>query len=811
MSNFIATEPLGVTGEKGEQIVWNSIKSVFAERDCLAYWRYPIFDSQTRKEPDILIADYDLGLIVIEVKTIKINQIENIQGYRWQYKNFYTEYGNPYQQATNQLFSLLKKCDREPILTQQVTARVLIALPDITEQQWQDKGFHLLLSNPPILFKDSLANSAKSYQIINQAPYIRQGNSLTVTQWELLQAILAGTPVYLEDKPRDKTRKANRSIILQQARSRLSELDLLQEKIAKQIPPGMQRIRGVAGSGKTVLLCQKAALMSLKYPNWKIALVFFSRSLYDTITKQVDKWIRYYSQDRQQYNLEKSNLKIMHAWGSKTQPGFYSTICKLAHKYPLSVNNTISKKPNEALAEVCTQLLETTAITQSFDAILIDEAQDLIVDNWRYQDKQPFYWLAYQALRPVSPINPSQKRLIWAYDEIQSLDSLKIPDAVELFGESLGHLVTGKYSDEIHKTEILTRCYRTPQQIILTANAIAIGLLRKKGLLIKLRDSAEWLTIGYEIIGEFKLGQEITVKYNSIYAPNPIAELWQQNIIDFEKYSSRQQELTVLANNLNYNLNREQLQPSQELLVIVLGSYQEAIELQQLAAKFLMRQGINVYIPGSNTYNFIPDNNKDNNPNLFWHPGAVTISTIHRTKGQEADLLYLIGLDNIAKNESNIYLRNQLFIALTRTRGWAYLSGISDYEFYSELTAVINSKDTLKFIYQEDFKREIGIGDRTSILKGYAMGRMNFRYANLQQADLSHKNLANINLIAADLSGANLTNTNLSGAKLIEANLTNTNLTNANLSHAKLMGANLKNAILSGTNIHQADLTNIIF
>lgn len=37
----------------------------------------------------------------------------------------------------------------------------------------------------------------------------------------------------------------------------------------------MQRIRGIAGSGKTVILCQKAALMHLKYPQWRIALVFF--------------------------------------------------------------------------------------------------------------------------------------------------------------------------------------------------------------------------------------------------------------------------------------------------------------------------------------------------------------------------------------------------------------------------------------------------------------------------------------------------------------------------------------------------------
>jgi superfamily I DNA and RNA helicase len=810
MSNFIATEILGITGEKGEKIVWDSLKNTFIDRDCLAYWRYPIFEQKTRKEPDILIADRELGLIIIEVKSLKIDRIVSIQGYRWQYQNFYTEYGNPYQQAVNQLFSLLKYCDRESILKQQITAKVLIALPDITESEWQDRKFHLLPVNPPILFKDSLEKTAIIEQTISQAACVRQGNILTATQWELLQAILAGTSVYLAEKPKVKAKKFQRSYILQQSRSRLTQFDLKQEKIAKQIAPGMQRIRGVAGSGKTVLLCQKAAIMSLKYPEWQIALVFFSRSLYETITRQIDKWIRYYSCDRQQYH-EESNLKILHAWGSKNQPGFYSTICHLACKHPLNVNNTISKKPHEALAEVCTQLLETTAIPQVYDAILIDEAQDLLSNHWLYRDKQPFFWLAYQTLRPVNSIHPEQKRLIWAYDEMQSLDSFKIPDAVELFGETLGHLIIGKYENQIQKTEILTSCYRTPQQIIIVANAIAIGLLRKKGLLIKLRDNAEWSTLGYTIKGDLYSGNNIKVTYNYSYAPNPIAELKTRDLIEFKTYDSRQGELTALANRINYNLQQEQLQPSPEILVIVLGNFQDAIELQQLTAKFLMRQGIKIYLPGSKTDNSLLDNHQTERPNLFWYPGAITIATIYRAKGQEADLVYLIGLDNIAREEHNPYFRNQLFIALTRSRGWAYLSGVDDYEFYQELTAIIASNHTFQFTYQEDFSREINICDRTSVLKGYALGRKNFRYANLQQADLSHQNLANINLIAADLTGANLTNTNLSGAKLIEANLTNANLTNANLSHAKLMGANLKNAVLSGTKIDKADLTNISF
>ena len=98
---FITTEPLGKGGESGEQRVWDTVQDAFANRECIGYWRYPIFSQagKFRKEPDILIADFDLGLIIIEVKSITIDQIVNIAGHRWEYQNFYITFGNPYQQA----------------------------------------------------------------------------------------------------------------------------------------------------------------------------------------------------------------------------------------------------------------------------------------------------------------------------------------------------------------------------------------------------------------------------------------------------------------------------------------------------------------------------------------------------------------------------------------------------------------------------------------------------------------------------------------------------------------------------------------
>ena len=50
-------------------------------------------------------------------------------------------------------------------------------------------------------------------------------------------------------------------------------------KAAFEIPEGPQRIRGLAGSGKTVVLALKAAYLHSQHPDWNIAVTFYTRSL----------------------------------------------------------------------------------------------------------------------------------------------------------------------------------------------------------------------------------------------------------------------------------------------------------------------------------------------------------------------------------------------------------------------------------------------------------------------------------------------------------------------------------------------------
>ena len=708
---FVETEPVGMYGEAGEEKVWSAFKKSLSGRTCLGFWRYPIFSKtgDSRKEPDILIVDRELGLVVCEVKSLRIDQITDIQGHSWGFKDYHSSSGSPYKQAEQQLYSLLAYCDREDELRRKVRGRVVVALPEITEAQWKERGFDQLPSCPPILFQEQLGPKTLM-SVLESTPLVESGKNINDEQWELLLAVVGGTTVYRKNTPKVPTalsnRAKNRAEIIDYLGQQLYEVDLQQSHIGMEIPPGAQRIRGIAGSGKTVLLCQKAASMYLKHPDWDIALVFFTRSLYSQIENLIDKWLRHFSSGEVTYNSRaRDKLKVLHAWGAKNRPGFYREVCKYHNEPALRVSDTNYRQPNEGLADICKRFLGLDQKLQSmFDAILIDEGQDLVVDptELEYQGKQAIYWLAYQVLRPLDPPdpkNPKQKRLIWAYDEAQSLDTTAIPSAPTLFGSDqlFQGFIRGSHKGGIKKSEVMHRCYRTPGPILTAAHAIGMGFLRTQGMLAGITNRGEWEAIGYEVTGDFRKKEKITLHRPPVNSPNPVPSLWEEPVVKFHTYASRQEELEALAQNIRYNLDVDNLKPSKQILVIVLGTVYEAMNLESQVAEFLMNEGIDIFIPSGIRLNQIAPKWPHNDPDTFWYPDGVTVSRIARAKGNEADMVYVVGVDNVAKNSDSPMMRNQLFVGMTRARGWVNVSGTGDYAFYDEINQVIKSGDTFTF------------------------------------------------------------------------------------------------------------------
>lgn len=474
--------------------------------------------------------------------------------------------------------------------------------------------------------------------------------------------------------------------------------------------------------------------MHLQHPDWDIALVFFTRSLYQLVPEILRFWLQYWSGNEINPDFVNGKLKVLHAWGGRERTGLYSLI-RDRHSGRVLVPERMTGSLPDRLASSCKRLLETTEIEPMFDAILIDEGQDLVVrDELKYDDKQTIYWLAWQALRPVVPDSPNLRRLIWSYDEAQSLDSLKIPSYREIFGDELGPILSGQrtgasYKGGIQKNEVMKRCYRTPGPILVAAHGIGMGLLRRTGMLSGFTTQEEWSKIGYEVVkGDFRRsGQPITLHRPAENSPNPVPELWGTSPLEFEVYRDRETQLQAVVDKIRDNIEQEGLQPSRDMLVIVLGDHTESqetsqavtpsVQLQRQMANILRSHALNYYMPGAAISakrnceaiaNRYPDP-AHQNADQFWYEDAVTVSRIHRAKGHEAKMVYIVGLEFVA--QADACLRNQLFVAMTRSMAWVHLSGIqdpstqTDYLLYDEMRRVIESGSSITFTAHRPPKR----------------------------------------------------------------------------------------------------------
>ena len=50
------------------------------------------------------------------------------------------------------------------------------------------------------------------------------------------------------------------------------------KEAAFEVPDGPQRIKGLAGSGKTIVLALKAAYLHTQYPELKIGVTYYTRA-----------------------------------------------------------------------------------------------------------------------------------------------------------------------------------------------------------------------------------------------------------------------------------------------------------------------------------------------------------------------------------------------------------------------------------------------------------------------------------------------------------------------------------------------------
>lgn len=467
--------------------------------------------------------------------------------------------------------------------------------------------------------------------------------------------------------------------------SQVANLDRWQKNAAIESPEGPQRIRGLAGSGKTIILAMKAAYLHANDPEAKIVVTFNTRSLY----QQFKNLIRRFYFDHVADDPNWDNLQIMHAWGSGSSAGLYSTVSSQAlvsatpfgvarHKFGYSA----------AFKGVCTELvthLKKIEFKPVFDYVLVDEAQDFPAS---------FFQLIYLATK-----NP--KKIVWAYDELQNLGDSSMPTLDELFGvDDLGQPlieitnVEGQPKQDI----LLPICYRNPPWLLSFALGLGLGVKMGNGKFTQMfRDPGFWREIGYEDINNnLELGKTVRLRREADRtAPFFAEKLLPSESITWHQFSDSHKQSEWIAKDIQNVISTQELDLNDILIVIPESLAATGIghSISGALSKYNIESHL-IGVTGSQDIVFV-----DN---------SVAMCSIYRAKGNEAPLVYVVNSEFCNSGFDLAKSRNILFTALTRAKAWVRICGVgaSMETLVQEMQALVNDNFDLNFKYPTDIEIE---------------------------------------------------------------------------------------------------------
>lgn len=456
-------------------------------------------------------------------------------------------------------------------------------------------------------------------------------------------------------------RDDSRGAILKRLEDSIATLDSNQSSAVIETAADVQRIRGLAGSGKTVVLALKAAYLHAQHPDWRIAVTFNTRSLRDQFRRFINNFTIEQTGDEPDWG----QIDVMQAWGASgggNRAGVYHRFC-VENGAPYFDFNAAKSQfgSQDALAGVCTLALDAvTSPRHIYDVILVDEAQDL---------PPAFLRLCYEMLG-------DRKRLVYAYDELQTLNGSGLPPADQIFGmDPLGRpRVTFGSGEGARRDIILEKCYRNSRPVLVTAHALGFGIYRETppsgttGIVQIFEQKELWTDVGYRVTGgRLADGSSVRLERDAESSPAFLEDHSpSSDLLHFQAFATAAEQTEWIASEIAKNLNSDEL-IANDIMVVNPDPLTTRNNLGPVR-RALMERGIASHIAGV-----------DVGADIFFKSDeqSVTFTGIYRAKGNEAGMVYVANAqDGFSARLNQARTRNRLFTAITRSKAWVRVTGV---------------------------------------------------------------------------------------------------------------------------------------
>lgn len=445
MATLIPT--LGSThfDSRGELRVAERLKD-FLEENTYIWHNLPM--GPRGRHPDFVVVHPANGLLVLEVKDWRLDTIASADKAEVE---LITTRGavrerSPFEQARSYMFDVVRMLekDQQLLFPSEHSFKGKPILPfghgvvftNITRKQFARTDLHEVFPEDRCVFKDEMTESVDPESLRSRLWRMvspRLGPPLTLPQFDRLRALL-----FPEIRIRQIALPLDESPAQEPADRMLAVMDMNQEQIARSLGEGHRIIRGVAGSGKTLILAFRAEYLA-RAASRPVLILCFANGIAGRLEDAM-----------QERGVEdRVQVRTFHSW-------CYQMLKTYGIAVPGESQFPDYEQRLAASVRTVAEAVEQGHIPSAqYDAVLIDEAHDF----------EP-QWLSLAARM----VNPHTKAFMVVYDDMQAIyKGRERPVWSHLGIEAKG------------RTTILKINYRNTAQILGFAKRFAADVMNEPG------------------------------------------------------------------------------------------------------------------------------------------------------------------------------------------------------------------------------------------------------------------------------------------------------------------------------------------
>lgn len=300
--------------------------------------------------PDFIILGPDLGIVVLEVKDWSLSSIESANPNTYYLSTLGTK-TNPLKQAREYMFNMIDELKKDKGLLQNkgdyksnlcFTFGYGVVFSKINRIAFLSSEFSGTIDENCVIFADDLKELEDNF--IKEKLQLMLKNMIPVKfqPGKISQSII--------DRIRGNLFKEVK--LSNNNEAVFKTMNLNQERLAKGLGYGHRVVRGVAGSGKTVILICRAKYLAEVHKDWRILVLCYNKTLTNFLKNSI-------------MDHDMVNVEVIH---------FHGWINKIFSLLDLNSGLFRETEISENIEKISEDMLNSI---EKYDAILIDEGQDL--------------------------------------------------------------------------------------------------------------------------------------------------------------------------------------------------------------------------------------------------------------------------------------------------------------------------------------------------------------------------------------------------------------------------------------------------